>query len=248
MNKAKIIVGILFISLLLTACSSPAVNTSSSEKNETTSSSSTESVEVTDDFLDMTIEIEKFDLHRFNNREPDLEVEMHGIGRKGGKSFSGLNENSSVIVKGTIVDVSFVIERGMPHTVSTVKIDESLKGELKTGSLISVVQVGGYMTLQDEIDWFGGESRFSSVAKSEWANTLIEKKYGNAEFPEKGQEFIYFLYTADSEYEDSLSGTVIPFSGAYIPFTAKMVVLNSMNKPSCMSGRLVLTLKNSQTL
>ncbi len=61
-------------------------------------------------------------------------------------SMESFVDNSSDIVKGTIVDIEYCTQNDLPWTVLTVEIDEVFKGDNFENELISIYDMGGYMT------------------------------------------------------------------------------------------------------
>jgi hypothetical protein len=114
---------------------------------------------------------------------------------------------SDEVIRGTVKKVSYVGIQGMARTVTSVLVTEVYKGDLKKGDLISVYQLGGYIPLAEIIKADHEEFRYKDRSKSEIENTIVKETVDGEEFPEIGEDCLYFLFNnrcpvyPDSAYE-----------------------------------------------
>ena len=101
-----------------------------------------------------------------------------------------LYKNSTDIFMCTVENVSFVNVSGNPHTKIDVVINKSLKGDLWENDKVTVIQLGGYITLQDQLEFFPN-TRYDNMSKEEKENTIIGERFAEDLYPEKREKFIY---------------------------------------------------------
>jgi hypothetical protein len=100
---------------------------------------------------------------------------------------------SEVVVRGVTKKVSYVGMQGLARTISTVLVTEVYKGNLEKGDLISIYQLGGYIPLAEQIEANHDEFRYENMSKDEIENTIVKEVVDGEEFPEKGEDCLYFL-------------------------------------------------------
>lgn len=120
------------------------------------------------------------------------------------QELKDLNKVSTYIVRCIINKVDFISYHGMPLTKIDVTISESLKGTLKINDKISVVKLGGYVPLSEEIKYFHDGDRFSSLTQKQIDNTILEMRPTKEPDPKIGEEWVYFLHQSS---KDSPAGT-----------------------------------------
>jgi hypothetical protein len=125
-------------------------------------------------------------------------------------TLKDLYRNCPEIVRCTVTKSAFTVHEGTPYTKIDVKVTDSLKGDLSAGDMITVMQMGGYMTLQDEVDAFHDEAHFKQMTKEERQKIFIEKKTSSDNYPKAGDSYVYYLakdnifpgaYTPVNDYE-----------------------------------------------
>lgn len=206
-NLIRAMTTALLASFLLVAygCSSP---TAISNSNVSEASSSHSSSIAAAAAKDSTIKITEFDLTgREDKISQKQSISLSQSFRSSCQDFDGLYKNSTDIVSCTVQGVRFAVDNGIPYNIADVKITETLKGSLNAGDLISVVQMGGYMTLQDEVEAFDNEFRFPGTTKEERKNTIIEKKGSQDLYPQSGDSYVFYLTLCENGI----------FSGGYSP-------------------------------
>jgi hypothetical protein len=142
---------------------------------------------------DLRISVEEIDLAGLELPEPQGGIAAMLSWATPHDSLDDLRGESSDIIRGIVVDVRFAIGDGEPFTVVDVKVDEALKGNLGSGDLISIIQYGGYITIQEIVDSRDNGERFSGIPQEQWATTVIEKRLTDEPYPQAGDSFVYFL-------------------------------------------------------
>lgn len=111
------------------------------------------------------------------------------------KDVDELNKDSQYIIKGEVIDVEFFDYKGYGMSSTTVRIDESFKGDLNVNDVISVVESSGVTTIQHLIDYYGPEKFYNM--KDEYINNGIVYNYNSgAPISEVGQKVYMFLMPA----------------------------------------------------
>ncbi|MDI6619849.1 MAG: hypothetical protein QME45_14555 [Clostridiales bacterium] len=199
--KAIAIGLMIFVVFELSGCFSTLSGNSDSKKSFSTTKSRTAS-----SGRNLTIKVKEFDIKgREDQIKKAQEVLVSPSFATSCATFEGLYKNSTQIVRCDIQNVGFTVKNGMPYTKLDVKVTDSLKGDLHIDDIITIIQYGGYMTIQDEIEAFNNEVHFAGMTKEERENTIIEKKITKEAYPKAGESYVYFL---------SLNNK---FSGAYVP-------------------------------
>jgi predicted small secreted protein len=155
------------------------------------------------------------------------------------QTVSDLDELSPLVVTGTVDSIEFFSNTGFAYIKVDFVIDNSIRGRLVPGDRISVVLLGGYISIQDHVDAFQNGFRFDNVPKEEWATTYICEGAPAWGFPEPGDKYAYFLaestkfekaYRAvqsdETIFKDDGSGRytrINPFDG-YIPPDGEEVI------------------------
>ena len=201
--------GIMSFLILCTACSTR----NNAKKNDPFELSQIQS------FQDHTVQFSPFDLSRFtkNGIKPTFVVGSDNCFSAPGDTIADLNNGSVEILACKVVKNEFTLISGLPYSVAHVVVEESLKGDFKEGDALTIIQLGGYLTLQDEIDNFGGESRFKDIPEEKWKDTLIEIPYSSGKYPEPGDRYVYFLQLTDNVTPENGENSA---KGAYFPFNS----------------------------
>jgi hypothetical protein len=179
-----------------------SVETAESVSNETVESIPTQNSVQHENGKDYTISVDESE---FSSEQlmSAQEVNLNLSFSTSCVTLSELCENAEISVECTVLSVSNTIKEGYPYTKYDVQVDDVLYGDLNVGDKISVVQIGGYMTLQDEIDAYDNSVKFQDISQDERSSILIEKRIGD--YPDVGEKYILFL-SADNLFE-----------GAYYP-------------------------------
>lgn len=106
---------------------------------------------------------------------------------------STIAEYSSAIVRGVVQEVTFTSYEGDAFTAVTFYVDECYKGDLKQGDLITILQMGGYIPLQDHMDYYQDEYLYESLSNEEVANSILHESHEGDGEPQVGDHNIYFL-------------------------------------------------------
>lgn len=121
------------------------------------------------------------------------------------QTISQLDTHSSAIIAGTIADREFFSYDGNAYTKLNIAIDQCVKGDFVSGDVISVVQLGGYISIADIVAVQDNGFRFADIPQEQWATTYFMESLEGDGFPEIGEQYAYFLQPEPL------------FSGAYFP-------------------------------
>lgn len=105
----------------------------------------------------------------------------------------------------TVLSVANTLKDGYPYTKYDVEINDVIYGDLQVGNKISIVQIGGYMTIQDEINAYNNSIKFQDISANLRSSTIIEKRVSSNDTPLVGDRYVLFIS------RDNL------FDGAYYP-------------------------------
>lgn len=106
------------------------------------------------------------------------------------EEFTTLMKKSDAVVKGKVVSVNFETFAGNAWTKITLQIDDVFKGEVKKNQDIDIYYLGGYISLNDHINFYKDSERFSNLSAKEKANTVLKEIVDGEEFVTKDEELI----------------------------------------------------------
>lgn len=106
------------------------------------------------------------------------------------EEFTTLMKKSDAVVKGKVVSVNFETFAGNAWTKITLQIDDVFKGEVKKNQDIDIYYLGGYISLNDHINFYKDSERFSNLGENEKANTVLKEIVDGEEFIAKDEELI----------------------------------------------------------
>lgn len=106
------------------------------------------------------------------------------------EEFTTLMKKSDAVVKGKVVSVNFETFAGNAWTKITLQIDDVFKGEVKKNQDIDIYYLGGYISLNDHINFYKDSERFSNLGENEKANTILKEIVDGEEFIAKDEELI----------------------------------------------------------
>lgn len=106
------------------------------------------------------------------------------------EEFTTLMKKSDAVVKGKVVSVNFETFAGNAWTKITLQIDDVFKGEVKKNQDIDIYYLGGYISLNDHINFYKDSERFSNLGENEKANTVLKEIVDGEEFVTKDEELI----------------------------------------------------------
>lgn len=121
------------------------------------------------------------------------------------------------VVFGTVEKVQFTDDNAQAHTVYSFAIEKVIKGELKTGDIISVAESGGFVRMSKYIEVYG-DAHFPDMPEEQRQNGIMHQSYSGAPLTEVGQKFLLFLGDplAETEREAGAYYTIGGFTGKYI--------------------------------
>lgn len=106
------------------------------------------------------------------------------------EEFTTLMKKSDAVVKGKVISVNFETFAGNAWTKITLQIDDVFKGEVKKNQDIDIYYLGGYISLNDHINFYKDSERFSNLVENEKANTVLKEIVDGEEFVTKDEELI----------------------------------------------------------
>lgn len=128
--------------------------------------------------------------HEYKKEEKNI-ITVTSITEKVFKEeFTTLMKKSDAVVKGKVVSVNFETFAGNAWTKITLQIDDVFKGEVKKNQDIDIYYLGGYISLNDHINFYKDSERFSNLSAKEKANTVLKEIVDGEEFVTKDEELI----------------------------------------------------------
>lgn len=128
--------------------------------------------------------------HEYKKEEKNI-ITVTSITEKVFKEeFTTLMKKSDAVVKGKVVSVNFETFAGNAWTKITLQIDDVFKGEVKKNQDIDIYYLGGYISLNDHINFYKDSERFSNLGENEKANTILKEIVDEEEFIAKDEELI----------------------------------------------------------
>lgn len=126
-----------------------------------------------------------------NNVEERNIITVNSITEKAFKEeFTTLMKESDAVVKGKVVSIDFETFAGNAWTKITLHIDDVFKGEVKKKQDIDIYYLGGYVSLNDHINFYKDSERFSNLSAKEKANTVLKEIVDGEEFITKDEELV----------------------------------------------------------
>ena len=112
-------------------------------------------------------------------------------------TVESLNESCPWVVRCVIKEISYTTNGGLPFIIDSIQILESLKGDLEKGDLISVMQLGGYISMYEHHQ-DGMEDIVEHIPKEEQEKIIYNFKINpGLEDPKENEEYIIFLQEMD---------------------------------------------------
>lgn len=128
--------------------------------------------------------------HEYKKEEKNI-ITVTSITEKVFKEeFTTLMKKSDAVVKGKVVSVNFETFAGNAWTKITLQTDDVFKGEVKKNQDIDIYYLGGYISLNDHINFYKDSERFSNLSAKEKANTVLKEIVDGEEFVTKDEELI----------------------------------------------------------
>lgn len=137
--------------------------------------------------------------HEYKKEEKNI-ITVTSITEKVFKEeFTTLMKKSDAVVKGKVVSVNFETFAGNAWTKITLQIDDVFKGEVKKNQDIDIYYLGGYISLNDHINFYKDSERFSNLGENEKANTILKEIVDGEEFIAKDEELILCIVKTTEE-------------------------------------------------
>jgi hypothetical protein len=110
------------------------------------------------------------------------------------QTVSQLDAYSVAVVEATIINREFFAFSGIAYTKLDIFINTSIKGEFVPGDTLSIIQSGGYVSIADMVAARNNGLRFTEVPEDQWATTYFVESADGNDFPEVGEQYVYFLH------------------------------------------------------
>lgn len=137
--------------------------------------------------------------HEYKKEEKNI-ITVTSITEKVFKEeFTTLMKKSDAVVKGKVISVNFETFAGNAWTKITLQIDDVFKGEVKKNQDIDIYYLGGYISLNDHINFYKDSERFSNLGENEKANTILKEIVDGEEFVTKDEELILCIVKTTEE-------------------------------------------------
>lgn len=137
--------------------------------------------------------------HEYKKEEKNI-ITVTSITEKVFKEeFTTLMKKSDAVVKGKVVSVNFETFAGNAWTKITLQIDDVFKGEVKKNQDIDIYYLGGYISLNDHINFYKDSERFSNLGENEKANIVLKEIVDGEEFIAKDEELILCIVKTTEE-------------------------------------------------
>lgn len=104
-----------------------------------------------------------------------------------------LNELISVsdnVIRVKVQNVTYTNFEGVAWTKSDVLITDTFKGNLKSGAVISVFTLGGYISLSDHIEGHNDAFRFNNLSSNEIKKTVLKETIDGEKAIKKSDDLI----------------------------------------------------------
>lgn len=110
-----------------------------------------------------------------------------------GSDVPTIAESAETVVRGVIQEVTFTSFGGTAYTAVSLAIDECYMGDLQQGDLITVLHMGGYISLRDHIARYDDAFRFDYPSEEEIENTILHEPNEGEPDPQVSDHNIYFF-------------------------------------------------------
>ena len=212
--KSKLVLAVLFILLILSACASPI------SESEVPSESVPSLFEVPSNsnvVSSLTIKDKSVDGGRFSIE--GFHVAGNLVGTADSVVYHNIAEvyeKSTYILYGTAQNIGYWDETGTGQTLYDFVIEKSYKGTLQPGDKITILSPGGYYRLSKFIE-LNGKERFPDLTEEEIENTVYKKTYMGAPLVENGEKYVVFLDYSEGipPFPDGVYDEVGAFQGRF---------------------------------
>jgi hypothetical protein len=154
--------------------------------------------------VDRTVDAPSYDIDPAQV-QPAVYVYTESCYSKLTQTTKELDEDSQWIVRGNVAAVEFTHLESLPFIKMDFQVEESIKGDLGAGDLISVFRTGGFVSIADVVADRDDGFRYAAIPEDQWATTYHEEVPTGTGYPEVGESFVLFLTTEEL------------FPGAYYP-------------------------------
>lgn len=149
---------------------------------------------------DYTVDIEEYNF----TEEEKSKAQKVGYAASFSTSFKELKNlcTNEASIECKVLKVANTLKDGIPYTKYDVEVTDVLFGNLNVGDKVTVMQMGGYMTLQDEVEAFNNATKFKDVPEESWKDIIIEKQGERMECPSIGERYILFMSKDTAVFKD----------------------------------------------
>ncbi len=202
-NFTKLLSVIMILTLLSSLCACAKDNAATSSATEILQGSKID-IAAEEDILDLTEKFVPTDISKLDENEV-IEISSSPSFMTSFRTLDEITEKSDYIVSGSAEKVYYTTIGELSYTVVDFLVDESLKGDIKTNSLITVLFLGGYISVEDNIKLKGNADKFSYVPEEKRATTFIKHTVSGAPLP--AEKECYVLCLGENE---NYKGTYYP--------------------------------------
>ena len=109
-------------------------------------------------------------------------------------SMETLTERATEIVVGTVEGIAYTEVEGHAWTIVEFKPEQVLKGSMQPGEAVEIYTLGGYIALEDMIDYYQDGFRYEDMTEEEIQNTVVHEVVDGEESPpEAGGRYLFYL-------------------------------------------------------
>ena len=206
-NFTKLLTSTIILTLLLSVCGCAKHTATSSHPDALQNSEVHTAAEK--EILDLTEQFSPVDISKLQESEV-IEVGSSPSFMTGFRTLDEITEKSEYIVRGSAEKVYYTAIDGITYTVVDFLVAESLKGEIENNSLITVLFLGGYISVEEHIKSRDNADKFSGIPKEKWSTTFVKRTVEGAPLPEEKENYLLCLgknqgfkgsYYPHNEYE-----------------------------------------------
>ncbi len=109
------------------------------------------------------------------------------------RTYEEIIEKSDYIVSGCAEKVYYTTIGELSYTVVDFLVEDSLKGDIKANSLITVLFFGGYISVEENIKLKDNAEKFASIPEEKRATTFIKRTVSGAPLPTEKECYVLCL-------------------------------------------------------
>ena len=201
-NFTKLLTSAIIFTLLLSLCGCTKYTATCSHPDALQNSEVHTAAEK--EIFDLTEQFSPVDISKLQESEV-IEVGSSPSFMTSFRTLDEITKKSEYIVRGSAEKVYYTAIDGITYTVVDFLVTESLKGEIENNSLITVLFLGGYISMDEHIKSRGNADKFSGIPKEKWSTTFVKRTVEGAPLPQEKENYLLCL------------GKNKGFNGSYYP-------------------------------